>query len=223
MRDRMNSKKNLQFFFLIFTHLFIWLCRVLAAIHGVLVASLSTFCFGPWAQLPCGMWDLSSHTMDQTDIAYIARQIRNLWTTREAPPAEEFFMVVRPPNFSLLWVLTSRAAWAPRGGGGPEGQRTCDPPYPRPTNQLHHPSVPTCSHVPSPLTLSTCAHVVHVTECSGLLLPWESMDGEARWRLDSSPFSLVYMMGSSTVFVWREGLCKTVTGVIDAACWRGWL
>ena len=49
------------------------------------------------------------------------------------------------------------------------------------------------------------------------------MDSEARWRLGSSPFLLFYTMGSSTVFVWRQQLCKTVTGGIDDVCWRGWL
>ena len=36
-----------------------------------------------WAKLPCGMWDPSSLTGDQTCIPCIARQILNHWTTRE--------------------------------------------------------------------------------------------------------------------------------------------
>ena len=145
MRDRMNSKKNLQFFFLIFTHLFIWLCRVLAAIHGVLVASLSTFCFGPWAQLPCGMWDLSSHTMDQTDIAYIARQIRNLWTTREAPLLRNFSWWSGLPIFPFSGYLPA-GLHEPHGVGvAPKGKGHVTHHIPDPQTSC---TIPQCQHAP---------------------------------------------------------------------------
>ena len=39
---------------------------------------------GTQAELPCGVWDLSSLTRDQTCIS-IERQILNHWTTREVP------------------------------------------------------------------------------------------------------------------------------------------
>ena len=38
-----------------------------------------------WAQLPRGMWDLSSLTGNQTRIPCIARRILHHWTTREIP------------------------------------------------------------------------------------------------------------------------------------------
>ena len=37
------------------------------------------------AQLPCGMWDLSSPTRDQTQVPYTGMRILNHWTTREVP------------------------------------------------------------------------------------------------------------------------------------------
>ena len=40
---------------------------------------------GSWAGLPCGMWDLSSLTRDQTLVPCIGKQILNHWTTREVP------------------------------------------------------------------------------------------------------------------------------------------
>ena len=38
-----------------------------------------------WAGLPCGMWDLSSLTRDQTLVPCIGKQILNHWATREVP------------------------------------------------------------------------------------------------------------------------------------------
>ena len=40
---------------------------------------------GAWAQLPHGMWDLSSLTRDRTHVPCIGRWILNHWTTREVP------------------------------------------------------------------------------------------------------------------------------------------
>ena len=40
---------------------------------------------GSWAGLPCGMWDLSSLTRDQTLVPCIGKRILNHWTTREVP------------------------------------------------------------------------------------------------------------------------------------------
>ena len=36
-------------------YLFIWLCRVLVAAHGIFVAARRIFCCGVWA-LHCGTW-----------------------------------------------------------------------------------------------------------------------------------------------------------------------
>ena len=38
-------------------------------------------CHGAQASLPCGMWDLSSPTRDQTPVCCIGRQILNHWTS----------------------------------------------------------------------------------------------------------------------------------------------
>ena len=40
---------------------------------------------GSWAGLPCGMWDLSSLTRDQTLVPCVGKRILNHWTTREVP------------------------------------------------------------------------------------------------------------------------------------------
>ena len=40
---------------------------------------------GTQAQLPCGMWDLSSPTRDRTCVPCLGRQILYHWTTREVP------------------------------------------------------------------------------------------------------------------------------------------
>ena len=37
--------------------------------------------------IPCGLWDLSSPTRDQTCVPCIGRWILNHWTTREAQDA----------------------------------------------------------------------------------------------------------------------------------------
>ena len=157
------------FFFLIFTHLFIWLYQVLAATHGVFVSPFRIFCFGPWAQLPCGMWDLSFHTMDQTDIACIARQIHNLWTTREAPLLRKFSWWSGLPIFPFSVYLPA-GLHEPQGVGvALKGKGHVTHHIPDPQTSSTIPQCQHAHHVPSPLTLSTCAHVAHVTECSGLL------------------------------------------------------
>ena len=38
---------------------------------------------GPWAQLSCSTWDLSSSTKDQTCVPCIGKWILNHWTTRD--------------------------------------------------------------------------------------------------------------------------------------------
>ena len=48
-----------------------------------------------WAQLPCGMWDLSSPTRNWTCIPYIGRQICNHWTKISEVPL----------RLSLEWSL----------------------------------------------------------------------------------------------------------------------
>ena len=47
-------------------------------------------CHGAQASLPCGMWDLSSPTRDQTPVCCIGRQILNHWTTREVLSSSNF-------------------------------------------------------------------------------------------------------------------------------------
>ena len=64
---------------------FIFLC-----LHPVLVAACRIFgcrlsSCGTQAQLPQGMWDLSSLTRDWTHIPCTARWILNHWTAREVP------------------------------------------------------------------------------------------------------------------------------------------
>ena len=38
-----------------------------------------------WAEMPHGMWDISSPTRDQTHVPCIGRWMLNYWTTREVP------------------------------------------------------------------------------------------------------------------------------------------
>ena len=57
------------------------------------------------AQLPCGMWDLSSPTRDQTRVPCIGRQILNYWTTREVPRL--FIFKIRLFIFLLLSFKSS--------------------------------------------------------------------------------------------------------------------
>ena len=53
-------------------------------VASVYVAYRLSSC-GVWAQLPHGIWDLSSPVRDRTSIPCIGRQILNHWTTREVP------------------------------------------------------------------------------------------------------------------------------------------
>ena len=55
---------------------------------------------GTQAQLPHGMWDLSSQTRVQTCVPCLGRQILNHWTTREVPWIE--FLIWREDLFFLL-------------------------------------------------------------------------------------------------------------------------
>ena len=52
---------------------------------GSLVEARELSSCGTWAQLPRGMWDLSSPTRDGTRIPCIGRWILYHWTTREVP------------------------------------------------------------------------------------------------------------------------------------------
>ena len=54
---------------------------------------------GAWAQLPHGMWDLSSLTRDQTHIPCIGRWILNHWTAREVPGMTSWY------NLGTCWQL----------------------------------------------------------------------------------------------------------------------
>ena len=53
-------------------------------VESFIVAHRPCSC-GMWAQLPYGMWDLSSPTRGRTHVPCIAWQILNHWTTREMP------------------------------------------------------------------------------------------------------------------------------------------
>ena len=53
---------------------------------------------GAWAQLPRGMWDLSSLTRDRTPVPCIVRWILYRWTTREVP--QSIF-----PSRNMRWRL----------------------------------------------------------------------------------------------------------------------
>ena len=72
---------------LVATHGLLSSCGTWAPEHaGSVVAVCRLFSCGMWAQLPHGMWDLSSPTRDQIHVPCIGRQILNHWTTREVPP-----------------------------------------------------------------------------------------------------------------------------------------
>ena len=66
-------------------HLFIWLHQVLVEVHGIFIASCRIFHCQTWAQLLCGIWDLSSPTRDETHVPCFAKWILNHWTIREVP------------------------------------------------------------------------------------------------------------------------------------------
>ena len=94
---------------------------------GSLVEVGELNCCSAWAYLPCGMWDLSSPTGDQTCVHCIGRWILYHWTTREVPKlflldsvlAGCMFLEICPfpleyPNFwhiivhsVLLWFFVS--------------------------------------------------------------------------------------------------------------------
>ena len=83
----------------IFTYLFIWLHWVLAAARRIFAAArgLLSSC-GVRAQLPLGMWDLSSPTRDQTRIPCAGRQIG--------------FLTTGPPEQSLIiHFLSQQISW----------------------------------------------------------------------------------------------------------------
>lgn len=79
-------------FFLIVT----WLCWVPTVAHGIFVMSCGIvhscgarilWLWRTGSSFPCGRWDPSSQTRDQTHIPCTARQTPNHWTTREVPPS----------------------------------------------------------------------------------------------------------------------------------------
>ena len=53
--------------------------------HGLCSWQHTDSSCGAWAQLPRGMWDLSSLTRDRTSVPCIVRQILCHWTTKEVP------------------------------------------------------------------------------------------------------------------------------------------
>lgn len=72
-------------FFLIVT----WLCWVPAVARGI-VHSCSASILWLWrtgSSFPCGRWDPSSLTRNQTRTPCTAKQTPNHWTTREVPPS----------------------------------------------------------------------------------------------------------------------------------------
>ena len=73
-----------------------WLCWVAAVAHGIfvlsrgIVHSCSARVLWLWltgSSFPCGRWDPSSLTRNQTRIRCTAKQTPNHWTTREVPPS----------------------------------------------------------------------------------------------------------------------------------------
>ena len=85
-----------MFFPPLFFFIVTWLCWAPTVAHGIFVVScgivhscgariLWLWCTG--SSFPCGRWDPSSRTRDQTHIPCTARQTPNHWTTREAPPS----------------------------------------------------------------------------------------------------------------------------------------
>ena len=58
----------------LFSGIYLFIGWVLVVTHGL---------WSTWAQLPQGMWDLSSPTRDQTHMPCIGRQTPNHGTTRE--------------------------------------------------------------------------------------------------------------------------------------------
>ena len=54
------------------------------------------------AQLPWGIWDLSSPTWDQTCVLFIGMRILNRWTTREVPCSASSSLVVVFPFLVLF-------------------------------------------------------------------------------------------------------------------------
>ena len=64
----------------------LWWLLLLQSTSSRLVG-FSTCC---WAQLPWGMWNLSSWSRDRTHVPCIGRWIPNHWTTREVPKNGDF-------------------------------------------------------------------------------------------------------------------------------------
>ena len=59
------------------------------------------------AQLPRGVWDLSTPTRDQTHIPCIGRWILNHWTTREVPISHFFLALNNTPLSGCITVYLS--------------------------------------------------------------------------------------------------------------------
>ena len=90
-----------------------WLLNVVSSLvvaHGLLIVVAShcrsrglSSC-GTLAELPCGVWNLSSETRDQTRVSSaLADEFLNHWATREVIPSLQFFCL---HFFEMLTVST---------------------------------------------------------------------------------------------------------------------
>ena len=75
----------LAYFTLYISFICSFICIYLAASGSFIEAYWLLSSCGTWAQLPRGMWDLSSLTRDRTHISCPGRWMFNHWTTREVP------------------------------------------------------------------------------------------------------------------------------------------
>ena len=90
---------------------FMFICLVLAVACRILIAMLGLISScDMWASLPCGMWDLSSLTRDQTHIPCTRWRILNHWTTREVPEAFFTFCAKELNKFSFVSSMVEKLA-----------------------------------------------------------------------------------------------------------------
>ena len=75
-----------------------------------LVEALELSSCGVQAQLPCGMWDLSSLTRDRTHVPCIARRILYHWTTREVLWFASFFPIFVSFNSSAYLIALAKTS-----------------------------------------------------------------------------------------------------------------
>ena len=87
----------------LFLSLYIWLCWVLVAAHGIFTAVHGLSSCNGWAQL-LGMWDLSSPTRDWMHISCIARLILNHLVIGEVLAGYVIFPCYKFKNSILEWL-----------------------------------------------------------------------------------------------------------------------